>query len=80
VAVASPTVDETGHRISVQLADRMGSISAAAAALEASGADVVDFALRRPSLDDVFFHLTGESKPDRNTSGENPTVTAKDGS
>ncbi|MGW3565805.1 ATP-binding cassette domain-containing protein [Streptomyces sp. NPDC000941] len=78
VAGASPTVDETSHRISVQLADRMGSIAAAAAALEGCGADVVDFALRRPSLDDVFFHLTGESKPGPNTSGENPTTTAED--
>ncbi|MEC4020713.1 ATP-binding cassette domain-containing protein [Streptomyces sp. H27-D2] len=59
VAVVPPTVDREGRRISVQLADRMGAIAASAAALETSGVDVIDFALRRPSLDDVFFHLTG---------------------
>ncbi|WP_051966918.1 ATP-binding cassette domain-containing protein [Kitasatospora mediocidica] len=59
VAVASPTVDRASRRISVQLADGMGAITAAAAALEGTGVEVVDFALRRPSLDDVFFHLTG---------------------
>jgi ABC-2 type transport system ATP-binding protein len=35
-------------------------VSAAAAALGESGVEVVDFALRRPSLDDVFFTLTGK--------------------
>ena len=59
VAAAQPEVDRTGRRITVQLADGIGTIAAAAVALESAGVPVTDFALRRPSLDDVFFHLTG---------------------
>ncbi|MFF2074939.1 ATP-binding cassette domain-containing protein [Kitasatospora sp. NPDC058162] len=59
VAAAKPEVDRTGRRITVQLADGIGTIAAAAVALERAGVPVTDFALRRPSLDDVFFHLTG---------------------
>ncbi|MFB7911831.1 ATP-binding cassette domain-containing protein [Kitasatospora sp. NPDC056076] len=59
VAAAQPEVDRTGRRITVQLADGIGTIAAAAVALETARVPVTDFALRRPSLDDVFFHLTG---------------------
>jgi ABC-2 type transport system ATP-binding protein len=39
----------------------MESIEAAVGALRKAGVDVADFALRRPSLDDVFISLTGKS-------------------
>ncbi|OEU94793.1 ATP-binding cassette domain-containing protein [Streptomyces oceani] len=59
VAMAAPVVDDTGRRIHVQLNNRMNAIAASAAALEAIGVEVVEFAMRRPTLDDVFFQLTG---------------------
>ncbi|MFE7558226.1 ATP-binding cassette domain-containing protein [Kitasatospora sp. NPDC057500] len=38
----------------------MGSIAAAATALEKAGVSVVDFAVRRPTLDDAFARITGQ--------------------
>jgi ABC-2 type transport system ATP-binding protein len=59
VGAGPPTVDSHRNSISIPLQDGIGGFAAAADALRAAGVDVVDFALRRPSLDDVFFSLTG---------------------
>lgn len=59
VAVGPPMVSRAGDTVSAQLISGIDSIAEAAAALRAAGLDVTDFALRRPSLDDVFFQLTG---------------------
>jgi ABC-2 type transport system ATP-binding protein len=40
--------------------------------LDAAGVSVVDLALRRPSLDDVFLSLTGRSAADPKPAGEVP--------
>jgi ABC-2 type transport system ATP-binding protein len=45
--------------ISVALHDGMDGIASAALALREEGVEVADFALRRPTLDDVFVTLTG---------------------
>ncbi|MEU3622973.1 daunorubicin/doxorubicin resistance ABC transporter ATP-binding protein DrrA [Amycolatopsis coloradensis] len=59
VATESPcTVD--GRQMTVQLTSGFGVIAAAATALESAGLDVIDFGVRRPSLDEVFLALTGE--------------------
>jgi ABC-2 type transport system ATP-binding protein len=46
----------------------MADVAEAAVALQSSGIPVVDFAVRRPSLDDVFLSLTGhiaeDARPD----------------
>jgi ABC-2 type transport system ATP-binding protein len=47
--------------IRLPLGDGMASIAAAATALEKAGVTVVDFAVRRPTLDDAFARLTGHS-------------------
>ncbi|MFG3253793.1 ATP-binding cassette domain-containing protein [Streptomyces sp. NPDC048172] len=60
VSVEAPTVDEQRRTLALRVTDRMSALSACSAALEAQGVEVTDFALRRPSLDDVFFQLTGE--------------------
>jgi ABC-2 type transport system ATP-binding protein len=59
VAVGTPMVSRAGDTVSAQLIGGIDSIAEAASALRAAGLDVTDFALRRPSLDDVFFQLTG---------------------
>ncbi|MEU6627708.1 daunorubicin resistance protein DrrA family ABC transporter ATP-binding protein [Streptomyces parvus] len=56
-----PSVDEDNGVVSVALGDGMDAIAAAAVALQQAGVEVTDFALRRPTLDDVFVTLTGQS-------------------
>jgi ABC-2 type transport system ATP-binding protein len=52
-------VDERKRSIAVELPDTAGGIAAAAAALRDAGVEYTDFALRRPTLDEVFLDLTG---------------------
>ncbi|GAB3505200.1 ATP-binding cassette domain-containing protein [Amycolatopsis cihanbeyliensis] len=59
---ATPVVDDSGLRVSVALETGVRGIAAAANALERGGIDVVDFVVRRPSLDDVFLELTGNRR------------------
>ncbi len=59
IATGSPMVGRDGATVSAQLVDGIEGIVAASIALRVAGVDVSDFALRRPSLDDVFFQLTG---------------------
>ena len=61
VSVAEPTVDAHRASVAIQIDDAMADVAAAAAALRGAGVDVLDFALRRPTLDDVFFSLTGHT-------------------
>ncbi|WNV84495.1 ATP-binding cassette domain-containing protein [Umezawaea sp. Da 62-37] len=59
IAVDHPTSDQAKGVIALQLRDGMDGIAAAAVALKDAGIDVADFAMRRPTLDDVFFNLVG---------------------
>jgi ABC-2 type transport system ATP-binding protein len=61
LAVNAPQLDVRQRTVYAQLPNGMGALASAANALEYAGIAVEEFALRRPSLDDVFFHLTGES-------------------
>ncbi|MEV6971983.1 ATP-binding cassette domain-containing protein [Kitasatospora sp. NPDC093806] len=60
VTVAETTVDEERHELAVQLDHGVGGIAAVAVALQEEGVEIADFALRRPTLDDVFVNLTGQ--------------------
>ncbi|MFF4755134.1 ATP-binding cassette domain-containing protein [Streptomyces sp. NPDC001270] len=63
---ADATVDEDRRLLSVQVTDRMAALSGVVRALETSGIEAADIALRRPTLDEVFLHLTGrENRTDR---------------
>ncbi|SOD62615.1 ABC-2 type transport system ATP-binding protein [Streptomyces zhaozhouensis] len=62
VTAAQPTLAEDGRGVSVQLTRGMTDVAEAAVALQRSGIPVVDFAVRRPSLDDVFLSLTGQNR------------------
>lgn len=59
VAAGEPTAIPERNIVTAALPEGMGAVAAAATALRDRGVEVVDFALRRPSLDDVFFGLTG---------------------
>ncbi|MCS7483561.1 ATP-binding cassette domain-containing protein [Umezawaea endophytica] len=59
MAATPPRETGDGRGVSVRLPDGMGAVATAATALEAARLEIAEFALRRPSLDDVFVHLTG---------------------
>jgi len=56
-----PEVDADAGRVSARVDDRVAAIGALVRELEAADVAVADLGLRRPTLDDVFLHLTGRS-------------------
>ncbi|MFD0346619.1 hypothetical protein ACFQ0M_12025 [Kitasatospora aburaviensis] len=52
-------IDPDGLRVSVALETGIAGVSSAATELQHASVEVVDFLVRRPSLDDVFLELTG---------------------
>ncbi|GGT70503.1 MULTISPECIES: ATP-binding cassette domain-containing protein [Streptomyces] len=53
------SVDRDRRRVSAPVTDRMAALAETVRALEAAGIEAEDIALRRPTLDEVFLHLTG---------------------
>ncbi|MFD9033166.1 ATP-binding cassette domain-containing protein [Streptomyces sp. NPDC059567] len=56
------TLDADRRRISAPVTDRMAALAETVRALEAAGIEAEDIALRRPTLDEVFLHLTGDAQ------------------
>lgn len=56
---AGVSVDVDRRLLSAPVTDRMTALSGVVRALESAGIDAEDVALRRPTLDEVFLHLTG---------------------
>ncbi|MGY0499029.1 ATP-binding cassette domain-containing protein [Nocardia sp. FBN12] len=54
-------VDEDRRMVSATVADRMAALTETVRALETAGIEAQDIALRRPTLDEVFLHLTKET-------------------
>ncbi|MEU8183263.1 ATP-binding cassette domain-containing protein [Micromonospora sp. NPDC049044] len=54
-----PTVDVDRRMVSVRVGHQAGALVDVLRALDAGNVPVADVALRRPTLDDVFLHLTG---------------------
>jgi ABC-2 type transport system ATP-binding protein len=59
IAGADPETDPDTRRIGVPVRDRVSALTEATRVLQESGVAVEDIALRRPTLDEVFLHLTG---------------------
>ncbi|MFF5703553.1 ATP-binding cassette domain-containing protein [Streptomyces sp. NPDC012794] len=53
-------VDEDRRLVSTSVTDRMRALTETVRALEAAGIEAQDIAVRRPTLDEVFIHLTKE--------------------
>ena len=70
VAAATPEVDAETRRISAPVADRVAALASVLPALEEANVAVEDVGLRRPTLDDVFLHLTGHRAEDEAAVGE----------
>jgi len=65
VRSCSPEVHvDTGARRLIAQADGLGAMSRIGNLFEESGIEVDDLGLKRPSLDDVFLHLTGHKAED----------------
>ncbi|MGI5197162.1 ATP-binding cassette domain-containing protein [Streptomyces sp. CA-288835] len=54
------SVDADRRLLSAPVTDRMAALAGAVRALEEAGIVAEDIALRRPTLDEVFLHLTGD--------------------
>jgi ABC-2 type transport system ATP-binding protein len=59
VSDAEPAIDHAARRVSVAVRHRVAALTGTARALEDAGITAEDIALRRPTLDAVFLHLTG---------------------
>ncbi|EWC59831.1 Methionine ABC transporter ATP-binding protein [Actinokineospora spheciospongiae] len=55
----TPELDEEDRKLSVRVANSDTSLIEVIRALDAAGVTAEDIALRRPTLDEVFLHLTG---------------------
>ena len=78
VTGAEPHLETETRRIGVPVRDRVAALTGAARALQDAGITAEDIALRRPTLDEVFLHLTGH--PAAHPAGEAPVTTAPTGS
>jgi ABC-2 type transport system ATP-binding protein len=56
------SVDTDRRLLSAPVTDRMTALAGAVRALEDAGIEAEDIALRRPTLDEVFLHLTGKTE------------------
>ncbi|PZF92095.1 daunorubicin/doxorubicin resistance ABC transporter ATP-binding protein DrrA [Micromonospora deserti] len=59
---AAPAVDPAALRVSVAVTERVTALAAVLRALDAVGLRAADVAVRRPTLDEVFLHLTDTQK------------------
>ncbi|QXJ20383.1 ATP-binding cassette domain-containing protein [Actinomadura graeca] len=60
-AGAEADVDAGALRVGAPAADRAAALTTAVRELDAAGVRVADVGLRRPTLDEVFLHLTGNA-------------------
>ncbi|RBM22108.1 ATP-binding cassette domain-containing protein [Streptomyces sp. PT12] len=56
------TTDPNRRLVSATVTDRMTALTAAVQGLAAARIDAEDIAVRRPTLDEVFLHLTGDQR------------------
>ncbi|QYX78332.1 ATP-binding cassette domain-containing protein [Streptomyces akebiae] len=66
VPAGDVSVDTDRRRLSAPVTDRMTALTTVVRALADSGIEAEDIALRRPTLDEVFLHLTGGDRADEN--------------
>jgi ABC-2 type transport system ATP-binding protein len=62
VASGNIRIDSEANRISVPVTDRVNALVTVATALSEARIELEDISLRRPTLDEVFIHLTGSAK------------------
>ncbi|MBE1537327.1 ATP-binding cassette domain-containing protein [Actinomadura algeriensis] len=76
IAGTEPEVDADALAIGAPVPDRVEALTGAVRALDEAGVRVADIGVRRPTLDEVFLHLTGGAETDRAETDENEEVPA----
>ncbi|GAA3876357.1 ATP-binding cassette domain-containing protein [Streptomyces sedi] len=61
VCRVEPAVDAESRRVVAEVGDRVAALTDVAGALRAAGLPVEDLGTRRPTLDEVFLRLTGDT-------------------
>ncbi|MET9887869.1 ATP-binding cassette domain-containing protein [Streptomyces sp. NPDC006430] len=61
IAQGTPDTDPDTRRVSIRVAERTSALGETVRALDHAGLEAEDIALRRPTLDEVFLHLTGHT-------------------
>jgi len=77
ISGADADIDRDGRRVSAPVADRMTALAGLLAALADAGIDAEDVAVRRPTLDEAFLHLTGRPIATAPTDPTEPTATTE---
>ena len=72
IGTERPTVDRGTRRVSLPVEGGAQSLVEVVRRLDEAGIKVVDITLRRPSLDDVFFALTGHTTVSGTTDEQAP--------
>ncbi len=62
LGTADPVLDLDTRQVSLPVADKASALSAAVRALDEAGIQFDDLMLRRPTLDEVFLHLTSHAE------------------
>jgi ABC-2 type transport system ATP-binding protein len=62
IAGAQAETDHDNRQVSAPVTDPLGALGQAVTALRDAGLAIEDVALRRPTLDEVFLHLTGDKQ------------------
>ncbi|QFG20485.1 ATP-binding cassette domain-containing protein [Actinomadura sp. WMMB 499] len=74
VTGAEPETDAAALTVAASVRDRAGALTGAVRALDDAGVRVADIGVRRPTLDEVFLHLTGDpGAPAGNAAGNGTT-------
>jgi len=80
LAVGEVQVDEHSRKLTAPVTGGTGVLMAALGRLDANGIALLDFGLRRPTLDDVFLTLTGHAaEPTAAASADHPQPDAEPG-
>jgi ABC-2 type transport system ATP-binding protein len=62
VAIGNIRVDTQMNQISIPVTDRTRAVVTVATTLSEAGVELEDLMLRRPTLDEVFLHLTDSAQ------------------
>jgi ABC-2 type transport system ATP-binding protein len=73
-----PLISDDGLKVSAAVLNKAGLATTVVRALDAAGIQVDDFEVRQPSLDDVFFALTGKPTTDSPATDAPPSDTPVD--
>jgi ABC-2 type transport system ATP-binding protein len=66
-------LDQDNRTLSVPVTDRLAALTRIIRSLQEQGIEAEDIAVRRPTLDEAFMHLTGQQLPPGGTAADLPT-------